>query len=110
VSPFMMMNNLHCDITVAQPLVWRSLADAHHCKGYGALHHRDAVLAIRCIRGRLLSRPSPRAADGAIVADALDHPGHGHGAAVGGVRPLRFPIVHAPRPRVPASNTSSAAS
>jgi len=42
----MMINNLHCDITVAEPLFLLSLTDAHHCKGYGAPHRRDAVPAI----------------------------------------------------------------
>src|SRR5262245_6747363 len=44
------------------------------------------------------------------VSDAPDHLGHSQGSALGGVRPLRFVIVHAPRPSAPATNTSSAAS
>src|SRR5215510_4146322 len=44
------------------------------------------------------------AADEAIVADALNHLDHGHGAAVCRVSALRFVIVHAPRPSVPATN------
>ena len=47
MSLLMMINDLHCDITVAEPLLWRSLADAYYCKGDGAFHHRDAVPAMR---------------------------------------------------------------
>jgi hypothetical protein len=43
----------------------------------------------------------------ALVTDALNHQGHSHGAAVCRVSALRFVIVHAPRPSVPATNTSS---
>src|SRR5215475_6965791 len=47
VSSSIMINNLPCDITIAEALFWRSSADAHHFKGHGALHCRVAVLAMR---------------------------------------------------------------
>jgi hypothetical protein len=47
VSSPMMINNLPCDIAIAEPLFWRSSADAHHFKGRGAFHRRVAVLAVR---------------------------------------------------------------